>query len=175
VALRGAAYALAVTRLARFALAVSFSWAVGSTAALHAQAAAAPTLNDLGWLAGSWSGRDGPDDHEEHWTAPKGGTMVGMHRTVRDGRMVEFEFFRIEAQNGKLVYLSQPGGQSPATPFTLASVSVERVVFDNPAHDFPQRLIYWKDGNALRARIEGTMQGKERSMEWRWTRSALAP
>ncbi len=30
-----------------------------------------------------------------------------------------------------------------------------RVVFENTAHDFPQRIIYWKDGNDLRARIEG--------------------
>ena len=172
--LRGAAYALAVTRLATLALVVSLSWAVGSTAALHAQEPA-PSISALAWMAGSWSGNDGADEHEEHWTAPKGGAMVGMHRTVRQGRMVEFEFFRVEAQNGRLVYLSQPGGRSPATPFTLKALEPERVVFENAAHDFPQRLIYWKDGNALRARIEGTMNGKERSMEWRWTRSALAP
>ena len=162
-------------RLAAIALAISLPWAVASTAALHAQAAGAPTISDLAWLAGSWSGKDGRDDHEEHWTAPKGGAMVGMHRTVRDGRMVEFEFFRIEAQNGVLAYLSQPGGRSPATPFTLKTLERERVVFENLAHDFPQRLIYWKDGDALRARIEGPMNGKERSMEWRWTRSSLTP
>ena len=172
---RGAAYALAVTRLASFALVVALPWATISTAPVHAQPAAAHPISALAWMAGSWSGSDGPDEHEEHWTAPKGGAMVGMHRTVRQGRMVEFEFFRVEEQNGRLVYLSQPGGRSPATPFTLATLDGERVVFENRAHDFPQRLIYWKDGNALRARIEGTMNGKERSMEWRWTQSALAP
>ena len=172
---RGQAYALAVTRLATFALVVALPWAMVSTTPVHAQPAAAHPISALAWMAGSWSGNDGPDEHEEHWTAPKGGAMVGMHRTVRQGRMVEFEFFRVEEQNGRLVYLSQPGGRSPATPFALATLDGERVVFENRAHDFPQRLIYWKDGNALRARIEGTMNGKERSMEWRWTRSALAP
>ena len=44
-----------------------------------------------------------------------------------------------------------------------------RVVFENPTHDFPQRIIYWKDGADLRARIEGTQNGKEGSQEWRWS------
>jgi len=30
-------------------------------------------------------------------------------------------------------------------------------------------------GAALRARIEGTFDGKAGSQEWRWTRAALAP
>jgi hypothetical protein len=132
-------------------------------------------IGALAWLAGSWAGSDGRNDHEEHWTVPKGGAMVGVHRTVRDGRMVEFEFLRIEEQKDSLVYLSMPNGRSPATPFPLKAIEGERVTFENLAHDFPQRLIYWKDGNALRARIEGTIGGKARSMEWRWTPSALVP
>ena len=139
------------------------------------QAPAAPAVSALAWMAGSWAGHDGRDGHEEHWTAPGGGSMIGMHRTVRDSRMVEFEFLRIEEQQGTLVYLSMPGGRSPATPFTLKTVENERVVFENTAHDFPQRIIYWRDGDTLRARIEGAVDGKSRSMEWRWTRSALAP
>jgi hypothetical protein len=166
---------VASPRLAVCARVVCLALVAGATAQLQAQPAPAPAIAALAWLAGSWSGNDGLDEHEEHWTVPKGGAMVGMHRTVRQGRMVEFEFFRVEEQNGRLVYLSQPGGRGPATPFTLATLDGERVVFENRAHDFPQRLIYWKDGDALRARIEGSTNGKERSMEWRWTRSALAP
>jgi len=129
----------------------------------------------LAWLAGSWSGRDGASEHEEHWTAPRGGALVGMHRTVRDGKMVEFEFIRIEERDGTLVYLSMPGGQSPPTAFPLKTIESERVVFENLAHDFPQRIIYWIDSGALRARIEGNLNGKASSMEWRWVRSSLTP
>ena len=93
---------------------------------------------------------------EEHWTAPKGNSMVGLHRDVGKGRTLLFEFLRIEQQGDQIVYLSMPNGRSPATPFPLKELSGTRVVFENPAHDFPQRIIYWKDGNDLRARIEGT-------------------
>ena len=140
-----------------------------------AQAQLSPSIAALSWMAGSWAGNDGRFDHEEHWSAPKGGTMVGMHRTIGSGRTVEFEFFRIEEKDGALVYLSQPNGRSPATPFTARGVDGERVVFENLGHDFPQRIIYWKDGDTLRARIEGTFDGKAGAQEWRWTRSRLAP
>lgn len=137
-------------------------------------AAQPPSVASLAWMAGSWAGSDGRFEHEEHWTAPRGGAMVGMHRTVAGARMVEFEFLRVEEQDGTLVYLSMPGGRSPATPFTLKQLDRERVVFENAAHDFPQRVMYWKEGGALRARIEGTDGGKERALDWRWLPSSLA-
>jgi hypothetical protein len=146
-----------------------------ASACVDVRAQEPPAITALAWMAGSWAGNDGRFDHEEHWTAPRGGAMVGMHRTLGQGRMVEFEFFRIEERNGALIYLSQPNGRSPATPFTSRAVEDGRVVFENLAHDFPQRIIYWKDGVALRARIEGTFDGKARSQEWRWSRASLAP
>ena len=57
--------------------------------------------------------------------------------------------------------------------FETRATSDTLVVFENPTHDFPQRIIYWKDGNDLRARIEGTMNGKTGSEEWRWSPGAL--
>jgi hypothetical protein len=130
-----------------------------------------PSMNDLAWLAGSWTGSEGGIDMEEHWTAPKGNSMIGVHRDVGKGRTLSFEFLRIEQQAAQVVYLSMPNGRSPATAFPLKESSAGRVVFENPTHDFPQRIIYWKDGNDLRARIEGTMNGKAGSQEWRWSRN----
>ena len=133
-----------------------------------------PRLDDLSWMAGSWTGTDARGVHmEEHWTAPKGNSMIGIHRDVAGGRTRLFEFLRIEQQTDQIVYLSMPNGRSPATPFPLKEVSGSRVVFENPTHDFPQRIISWKDGNDLRARIEGTMNGKPGSEEWRWSPGAL--
>ena len=134
---------------------------------------AKPPLDSLSWMTGSWSGTSRGIEMEEHWTTAKGGSMIGIHRDVAKGRTVSFEFLRIEQQGDQIVYLSMPNGRSPATPFPLKEVSGTRVVFENPAHDFPQRIIYWKDGNDLRARIEGAMNGRPGSEEWRWSPSTL--
>jgi hypothetical protein len=150
----------------RIASAVLFS------AALAAQGTK-PAIADLAWMAGSWTGESRGIQMEEHWTAPKGNSMIGIHRDVGKGRTMLFEFLRIEQQGDQIVYLSMPNGRSPATPFALKEISGRRVVFENPKHDFPQRIIYWKDGNDLRARIEGTMNGKAAGDEWRWNPGSL--
>lgn len=143
-----------------------------SSAEVTAQGAK-PTIADLEWMAGSWVGEVKGIHMEEHWTTAKGNSMVGLHRDIGNGRTLLFEFLRIEQQGDQIVYLSMPNGRSPATPFPLKEVSATRVVFENPHHDFPQRIIYWKDGNDLRARIEGTVNGKAGSDEWRWAPGTL--
>jgi hypothetical protein len=143
-----------------------------SSAALAAQGAK-PSIADLSWMAGSWAGESRGIQMEEHWTAPKGNSMVGLHRDVGKGRTLLFEFLRIEQQGDRIVYLSMPNGRSPATAFPLKEVSGTRVVFENPTHDFPQRIIYWKDGSDLRARIEGSQNGKAAGEEWRWQPGGL--
>jgi hypothetical protein len=149
------------------ALAVVSSLSAGGT-----EQASKSTIDSLAWLAGSWVGTVGGIDMEEHWTAAKGNSMIGLHRDVGKGRTLGFEFLRIEQQGEQIVYLSMPNGRSPATPFPVKEVSSTRVVFENPAHDFPQRIIYWKDGNDLRARIEGTMNGQIRRIEFPYKKAA---
>lgn len=122
------------------------------------------------WMAGSW--RSGAV--EEHWTAPAGGLMVGMTREVRPNRKARFEFLRIEEKDGKLVYVAMPGGRPP-TLFPLESQTASRVVFENLEHDFPQRVIYWRDGEGLCARVEGTIKGKLEAEQWCWQRIIDSP
>ena len=143
-------------------------------AVLMALALAAPspaaTAESLSWLTGSWSGAQGPIEMEESWTAPRGKTLLGVHRDVKEGRTVGFEFLRIEEAADGVTYWASPEGR-PATPFKLKESGDKRVVFENLQHDFPQRILYWIDADgALRARIEGPKGGKTVGMEWRWTK-----
>jgi hypothetical protein len=130
----------------------------------------AEPLAALSWMVGGWASDDNGAVTEEHWLAPRGGTMLGVHRDVKGGRTVGFEFLRIEARPEGLVYLASPGGK-PATPFLAKEVGADRVVFENQAHDFPQRIVYWRTPGALHARIEGMDGGKAAAMEWRWPAS----
>lgn len=130
-----------------------------------------PDLSELAWMAGSWSGVEGVVEMEEFWQAPKGNSMLGLHRDVAKARTVSFEFLRIEATADGVTYWASPGGR-PATPFRLVELKGKRVVFENREHDFPQRIIYWlSDDGALHAKIEGTQGGKSSSAEWTWRRS----
>ena len=99
--------------------------------------------------------------------APAGGTMLGMNRTVRDAKTVAFEFMRIvEQDEGGLVFVASPSGQSTAS-FAMLSLNDREVIFENPDHDFPQRIIYRLISDEdLLGRIEGTINGTERAVDF---------
>lgn len=117
-------------------------------------------VEQLDWLAGCWSRIDADPGSGEQWTTPGGGTMLGVSRTVRGGRTIEYEFVVIRAgTDGTLVYHAHPSGQASAE-FRLLRLAEREVVFENPAHDFPQRVGYrLEDDGALIAWIEGLSGG----------------
>src|SRR5262249_35697484 len=143
-------------------------WGVGASAATAAPTPAPTTLDDLAWMAGAWGGEQQGIHMEEHWTGPSGGLMVGMHRDVSASGKSSFEFLRIEARADGVVYVASPGGR-PRTDFRLVESGSRRAVFANPAHDFPQRILYWLgDDGRLHARVEGAPTATERAEEWAW-------
>ena len=89
-----------------------------------------------------------------------GRTLLGMSRTIAKGRTVADEFMQIrEIEPGRLAFIANPSGQAQAT-FPVLRLGPREVVFENPAHYFPQRVIYrLDDAGVLRARIEGHEQG----------------
>jgi hypothetical protein len=129
-----------------------------------------PKLADLAWLAGHWASDGSGTRTEEVWLAPGGGLMLAMNRTTPKAGRAAFEYLRIEERKEGLVYVASPSGKG-ATDFPLADVGERFVVFENAAHDFPQRIRYELDAaGALRARVSGTVGGKEEAQEWTWQR-----
>jgi hypothetical protein len=123
-----------------------------------------------GWMAGSWQGSMGCVAMEEHWTTAKGDVMLGMHRDVQPAKKTWFEFLRIERHDDGVYYMAMPGGR-PATPFKMTRREAARVVFENPAHDFPKRIIYWQPAkNRLCTRVEGKGDEPEKAEEYCWKR-----
>ncbi len=137
-------------------------------AAGHAQER--KSMNDLSWLAGCWENKSSKRVREEYWTKAAGGSMFGMGRAISDGRTTEFEFMRIHEERGDVLYTSKPSGQ-PEASFKLVRTSEHEAVFENPQHDFPQRIIYRKqsDGSLL-ARIEGERNGKQSGVDFPFAR-----
>ena len=131
-----------------------------------------PRVEDLGWLAGYWLDCSGGREASETWSDPRAGLMVGHAVTVRDGR-ASFEALHIRiGADDRLVYVAQPGGAAPVA-FALADLEDGVAVFANPDHDFPQRIVYRRDGRRLTARVEGEIDGRTRSLEWRFEAAEL--
>ncbi len=130
-------------------------------------------LESLGWLAGCWANVRGDAGSAEHWMPLAGGTMLGVARTIKDGKTVDFEFLRLhEDESGTAVYTATPAGQKE-TRFVAVHVDATGARFENPAHDFPTRIIYSRAGDAgMVVRIEGMRQGQPRGIDFGFTRVA---
>ena len=126
--------------------------------------AATPSAPD--WMAGCWSGESGPMTFEEQWTRPASGSMMGISRVFKSGRLVFSEFMRIDTKDGVLVYTPRIGSKQAPVEFRLKSQSDSEVVFENAAHDFPQRILYRRNTDGLTGRIEGTANGKLRAEDF---------
>lgn len=130
------------------------------------------TIDQMAWLKGCWMQTKPNGVVEELWMAPGGGVMLGLGRTVRDGKLREYEYTRIVEADGSLAYMAEPSGQEKAT-FALKSLTADEAVFENPAHDFPQRVIYRRLGpDAVTGRIEGQIGGQTRSVDFPYKRCA---
>jgi hypothetical protein len=94
-----------------------------------------------------------------------------MGRTVRGDSLVEYEVVVIRERENALVYEAHPSGQTPAT-FTATTVSDSAVVFENPSHDFPQKVGYRRAGpDSLMGYIEGSIGGRQRHIEFPYARA----
>ena len=131
-----------------------------------------PTLNDLSWLAGCWEGNVRGREVNEQWMKPAGGIMLGMARTVSQGKAAEFEFTQIrEDKDGSIYYVAKPSGQAEAS-FKLIKLQNKEAVFENPQHDFPQRIIYrLQPDGSLFARVEATVKGQLRGLDYPFKRA----
>lgn len=132
------------------------------------------TSADLAFLTGCWRLDVKGRTVEEQWMAPRGGSLLGMSRTVVDGKTTEFEFLQIRDLPEGLTYIAKPSNQ-PEARFVATAAGAGEVVFEHPAHDFPQRIRYRLEADTLHARIEGTMNGKVRGVDFLYARADCTP
>lgn len=143
-------------------------WASAVLAALQP----APSVEALEWLEGHWRAEDRRIHNsvrftEEIWVEGMAGAMFGINRTVRDGGTASFEYMRIVEEEGeegsRLVFIAQPNGASPSR-FPMVSHRPYEIVFANPAHDHPQRIVYRRAGDLLTGTI--SLEDGSRPMQW---------
>ena len=106
----------------------------------------------------------------ESWVGPANGMMVAANLSAWTSGGKFYEFLRIGETAEGLSYYASPGGRAPVE-FRMKEAGDKRIVFENPQHDFPQRILYWREGDQLVARVEGTAGGKEKREEWRFDRA----
>ncbi len=129
---------------------------------------AGASIADAAWLTGCWKLTTPSRSVTEQWLPPAGETMIGVSRTVSGGKTVAYEFLLLRVGQNGIEYVATPSGQ-PEAVFVATRATASELIFENAAHDFPTRIAYRRVDGALVATIDGEINGKRRSIDFRYT------
>lgn len=116
----------------------------------EARTPTADPLQALAWLAGHWVGEGLGGWNETLWSAPRGGSMMGMFRHMREGEVVFYEFLTLRMRGDTLVkalkhfHPDRIGWEerTRSVEFPLLRVEGDTIVFDHMTYrrDGPDRM-----------------------------------
>jgi len=140
--------------LATFALA---------TFAAPAGADECSSLAPMRWLLGEWLAEGEKSTWRERWseTGPATWEGRGIETSGSDPARSSSEALRMVEMGGGVFYVAKVAHNELPVAFRLVECGAGRLVFANPAHDFPRRLEYTRTpGDRLRVRVsDGGAQG----------------
>ncbi len=134
---------------------------------LMAQAPPPTRVADLAWMSGRGLASENGRWTEEIWSGPRGGTLMGFSWSGEGASIDEYEYIRIQpGEDDEIVYLAQPNGGA-GIGFYLVRAEATSATFENPDHDFPQRIRYVRNGDTLTATISAIDGSRARSWTYR--------
>src|SRR5437870_129008 len=98
--------------MTRFSVHLAACLAVAIAFGVDGRAQQRTGVDQVAWLAGCWEASTPQGIVEEHWLAPRGGTMIGSGRTVRDSKFIGSDFVILREQDGRLAYEAHPDGRA---------------------------------------------------------------
>lgn len=132
-------------------------------------------LSHIRWILGAWQMNSSYGTTTEDWHEISATEWNGAGFFIdKQGDTLFSEGLRLIALNDTLWYLPTVPGQNDGkeVQFKEAKLSDTEVVFENPAHDFPQRIVYHKTSDtSILAYVEGKDNGKDRKEEFHFVKT----
>lgn len=126
------------------------------------------------FVLGSWEMQTPKGKIVEQWIQGADKIMKGKsYRISIKGDSILTETLQIRKTGKDVFYCSTVAHQNEGKEvcFKLVSTKDRIYIFENAAHDFPQRIVYQNLGkNEMLAWIEGELNGKSRKSEFRYKR-----
>jgi hypothetical protein len=114
----------------------------------------------LSWIVDRWVSTDGESTTYEHWEKTSNTLLTGGSETVKNGDTLFAEKLKIELTGENIYYIADVKHNPAPVRFKLTSITDTEAVFENPEHDFPQKITYKNTGGVLHASIEGPGKDK---------------
>ena len=128
------------------------------------------------WLIGKWENKSEEGNLLETWTKVNDSTFLGLSYFIKGKDTLGFENIILQQNGEDLFYNPTVKGQNNDKPvaFKLTASTEKQLVFENPKHDYPQKIIYNQiTKDSLVAEISGIQQGKPSSEKYPMKKTKL--
>ena len=124
-------------------------------------------MQKLLWIADSWVSVSGETTSYEEWKVINDDLFEGGSKTIKDGKVIFSESLKIENSAEGIFYVADVSHNPAPVKFKLVSITDTSAVFENPLHDFPQKITYVQEEGNLHAFIEGPgKDGKTKKVDF---------
>jgi len=130
-------------------------------------------LDQMNWLQGHWEQKLPDGLLVENWKKENDSTYSGESYFINNKDTLHSESIKLIQKEEELSYTATVIGQNNDLPvaFKLTSAAENTFVFENPTHDYPQKITYKKVNAAqLTATISGKQQGKNSQESYAMTK-----
>ena len=120
-------------------------------------------LEAANWLVGTWENKSDYGDMIEIWNKSNDSLYVGNSYFIKQKDTLHSESIELKQKGDVVLYIPTVKGQNNDQPvtFQLTKQTPKQLVFENPTHDFPQKIVYQQiTADSLVATISGMQQGK---------------
>jgi hypothetical protein len=118
------------------------------------------------WLIGKWESKVDEGVLSENWKRLNDSTFQAESFFIKEKDTLHFESITLQQKGEELFYKATVKGQNNDKPvaFNLTSATDKKLVFENPKHDYPQKITYSLiNKDSLVAEISGVQLGKPSS------------
>jgi Domain of unknown function (DUF6265) len=115
------------------------------------------------WLIGNWENQLEQGTLSESWEKANDSTFNGKSFFIKDKDTLNNETIVLSQKGNDLFYIPVVQGQNNNEPviFKMTKADAKQLIFENPKHDFPQKISYTKITNdSIVAAISGVVNGK---------------
>lgn len=121
------------------------------------------------WLLGNWENNSADGNLSETWKKINDSTFQAQSYFIKENDTLHFESITLQQKGEELTYTATVQGQNNDKPvsFKLTTSTEKQLVFENPKHDYPQKISYNQiTTDSLVAKISGIQQGKPSSEQY---------
>lgn len=121
------------------------------------------------WLLGNWENNTPEGNFSENWKKVNDSVYHGESYFAKGGDTVFAETVVLDEISETMAYTVTVPNQNDEKPvrFEMTSIDKNHITFENPAHDFPNKISYRKiTHDSIVAEISGNMDNKQESQKF---------